>query len=153
MKPNYHVHKVPHKTKKEFAYSTAIAFGVVTELILVAAQYLFLAFNKVMNQEMSMTFSTEYMMTRGFYVFMILGIIVYATFTHYFLRNYSISSLAFLVVYLVAGAAVEIAFYLSISATFQGAFIYSIFEKGLGVAMGAIWYFAMSKNNELFNLV
>lgn len=149
MKPNYHVHNVSHKTKKAFTYSTAITFGVVTELILVAAQYLLLAFNKVMNQSMSMTFSTEYMITRGFFVFMILGIIMYATFTHYFFRNYSISSLAFLVVYLAAGAAVEITFYLSITATFQGAFLYSIFEKGLGVAMGAIWYFAISKNNEL----
>jgi hypothetical protein len=148
MKPNYHVHGTPHQTKKEFNYTLAIAYGIATELILVFAQYLFLAFNRLMDENMSMTFSTNYMMTRGVYVFLALGIIVYAMFVLYFLRHYKIQSFAYLLVYVIAGAAIEITFYLSISATYQGVYLYSILDKVVGVAMGAIGYFILSKPDE-----
>lgn len=148
MKPNYHVHGTPHKVKKEFTYSTAIMFGVITELILVLAQFLFLAFNRIMSENMSLSFSTDYMMTRGFYVFQVLGIIAYAMFVFYFLRNYTLQTLGLLLVYVVAGAAIEISFYLTISANYQGAFVYSILDKALGVALGVIGYFAMSSPEE-----
>lgn len=148
MKPNYHVHKTAHKDKKEFTYSLAIVYGVVTELVLVLAQFVFLAFRKLMNQDMTITFSTEYMMSSGFFVFQILGIVVYAFVAYQIIHRYTISSLAFMLVFLVAGGAVELTFYLSIPATYQGAFLYSILDKTLGVAMGMIGYFVMSRPNE-----
>lgn len=148
MKPNIHVQRTSHKEKKEFTYSLAIMYGVATELILILAQYAFLAFNRLMHEDMSMNFSTEYMMTRGFFVFQVLGIIAYAMFVFYFMRNYTFKSLAFLLAYLLAGAAIEITFYLSISAAYQGAFVYSILDKALGIGLGAIGYFAMSGPDE-----
>jgi hypothetical protein len=149
MKPNYHIHHPSHieKPKKEFTYSIAIAYGVVTELFLIVAQYVFLAINSSMNPEISMAFTTEYMMTRGFFVFQILGIIVYAVIVYQIVRKYTITSLAFMLVFLVAGALVELTFYVSIQATFQGAFFYSMLDKTIGAVLGAIVYYTLGSSN------
>jgi hypothetical protein len=150
MKPNYNIHQPSHidKPKKELTYSTAIAYGVITELFLIVAQYVFLAINSSLNPEISMAFTTEYMMTRGFFVFQILGIIAYAIIVYQIVRKYTITSLAFMLVFLVAGAIVELTFYLSIQATFQGAFFYSMLDKTIGAVMGAIVYYTLGSNNK-----
>jgi hypothetical protein len=137
------------KTKKDFTYSRAIAYGVATELFLVVVQYILLAMYHRNNPGSSFTFSTEYMMSRGFYIFLIPGLIVYATVVFMIMRNYTLSSVAYLFAFLLAAAAVEVTFYLSISADYQGAFLYSILDKVIGSALGAIGYFALNGSEEV----
>lgn len=137
------------KTKKELTYGRAILFGLITEVALIAIQYVLLVIYHSKNPGTEFSFTSEYMMSRGFYVFLIPGFILYATVVFLLMRNYTIGSVAFLFVFLLAAAAVEVAFYLSIAATYQGAFVYSILEKAVGAALGAIGYFAMNGTHEV----
>lgn len=150
MKPNYHIRHSSHieKPKKEFTYSIAIAFGVVTELALIAVQFIFLTINSYLNPGSSISFSSKYMLSQGFFIFLITGIILYGIIVYQIVRRYSISSLAYMLVFLVAGGLIELAFYLSIQAAFQGAFFYSILDKVIGAFMGALVYFTMGKRSE-----
>jgi hypothetical protein len=137
------------KTKKDFTYSRAIAYGVVTELILVVVQYILLAIYHSKNPESAFSFSTEYMMSRGFYIFLIPGFIMYATMMFLIMRNFTITSVAYLFVFLLSAAAVEVTFYLSIAANYQGAFLYSILDKVIGSALGVIGYYSVGIPEEV----
>ncbi len=137
------------KTKKEFTYGRAIAYGIAAELVLIAVQYVLLAIYNTKNPGTPFSFTTEYMMSRGFYVFLIPGFIMYATAVFLILNRYTISSVVYLFAFLLAAAAVEVTFYLSIAANYQGAFLYSILDKVVGAALGAIGYFAMSDPKEV----
>ncbi len=136
------------KTKKEFTYSRAIIYGIATELVLVVVQYIVLAFYHSKNPESTFSFSTEYMMTRGFYIFLIPGFIMYATMVFLIMRNFTITSVTYLFVYLLAAAIVEVAFYLSITASYQGVFLYSILDKVIGSALGVIGYYSVGRREE-----
>jgi hypothetical protein len=74
---------------------------------------------------------------------------VYATVVFMIMRNYTLASVAYLFAFLLAAAAVEVTFYLSITADYQGAFLYSILDKVIGSALGAIGYFALSGSEEV----
>jgi len=137
------------KTKKDFTYGRAIVYGVAAELLLVVVQYILLAIYHSKNPESTFSFNTEYMMSRGFYIFLIPGFIVYATMVYLIMRNYTIASVGYLFALLLAAAAVEVTFYLSIAASYQGAFLYSILDKVIGSALGAIGYFALNNTGEV----
>ena len=55
-------------------------------------------------------------------------------------------SAAYLFTFLMAAAVIEVAFYLTIAAKYQGAFVYTILDKVIGSALGAIGYFSISKS-------
>ncbi len=137
------------KTKKEFTYGRAIMFGVASELVLVVIQYILLAIYHSKNPESSFSFSTDYMMSRGFYFFLIPGFIMYATMVFMIMRNYTIASAAYLLAFLLAAAAVEVIFYLTISANYQGAFLYSVLDKVIGAALGIIGYYSVGRTEEV----
>jgi len=136
------------KTKKDFTYGRALIYGVATELVLVGVQYMLLAIYHSKNPESAFSFSTEYMMSRGFYIFLIPGFIMYATMVFLIMRNFTITSATYLFVYLLAAAVVEVAFYLSITASYQGVFLYSILDKVIGSALGVIGYYSVGRREE-----
>jgi len=136
------------KTKKDFSYGRAVIYGVATELVLVGVQYMLLAIYHSKNPESAFSFSTEYMMSRGFYIFLIPGFILYATMVFLIMRNFTITSVTYLLVYLLAAAVVEVAFYLSITASYQGVFLYSILDKVIGSALGVIGYYSVGRREE-----
>jgi len=136
------------KTKKELTYGRAILFGIGTELILIAVQYVLLAIYHSKNPQLAFSFSSEYMMTRGFYIFLIPGFIMYAMVIYLMLQKYAIASVAYVFVLLLVAAVIEVIFYLSIAATYQGAFVFSILDKVVGAALGAIGYFAVGRTEE-----
>jgi hypothetical protein len=136
------------KTKKDFTYGRALMYGVATELVLVVVQYILLAIYHSKNPETAFSFSTEYMMSRGFYIFLIPGFIMYATMVFLIMRNFTITSVSYLFAFLLAAAVVEVAFYLSIAASYQGAFLYSILDKVIGSALGVIGYYSVGRREE-----
>lgn len=136
------------KKMKELNYGRAIAFGIASELALLSAQYLLLIINHLGNVETPISFTTEYMMSSGFYIFLIPGFILFATVVFFIMRNYTIPSVAYLLVFLLVAAVIEVIFYLSITANYQGAFVYSILDKVLGTGLGVIGYFAVGTPEE-----
>ncbi|MBI1769207.1 MAG: hypothetical protein HYR67_12625 [Bacteroidetes bacterium] len=133
------------KTKKNFTYGHAIGYGIAIELILVFVQYLLLTIYHSKNPASAFSFSTEYMMSSGFYIFLIPGFILYATVVFLIMNKFTMASPAYLFVFLLTAAAIELTFYLSITANYQGAFVYSILDKVIGTALGVIGYYAMGE--------
>lgn len=136
------------KTTKELSYGRAVSFGVAAELGLIAIQYVLLGFYNIMNPGTSFSFSSEYMMSRGFYFFLIPGFIMFATAVFFILRKYAIPPVAVLFGFLLSAAVIEVIFYLTIAATYQGVFVYSILDKIVGTALGVIGYFAVGMPEE-----
>ena len=133
------------KTKKDFTYGRAIAYGVATELVLVIAQYLLLIIYHSLNPTSVFSFSSDYMMSTGFYIFLIPGFILYATVAFLIFNKLEFYSPSYLLAFILTAAVIEITFYLSIAASYQGAFVYSILDKVIGTALGVIGYFAMNE--------
>lgn len=136
------------KTKKNFTYGHAIGYGIATELVLVMVQYLLLTIYQGKNPTSAFSFSTEYMMSTGFYIFLIPGFILYATVVFLIMSKFTMASPVYLLVFLLTAAAIEVGFYLSIPANYQGAFVYSILDKVIGSALGVIGYYTMSRPEE-----
>jgi len=94
-----------------------------------------------MSLETPAVFNADYMMTRGFYIFQIIGFFAYAVMVYMLINRYRISSLKVIWVFLVAGAIMELSFYLIIQADYQGAFLFSILDKSVAATFGGIVYF------------
>lgn len=137
------------KTKKELTYGRAIAFGVATELVLVLVQYVLLAVYRTNDPNVPFAFTNEYMMSRGFYIFLIPGFILYATVVFLIMQKYTITSPVYLLAFLLAAATIEVSFYLSIAADYKGPFVYSVLDKVIGAALGVIGFYAISKSRQL----
>lgn len=136
------------KTNKNFTYGHAIGYGIALELFLVIIQYLLLAVFQRNHPGTDFSFNTGYMMSRGFYIFLVPGFIVCATVVYLLLQKYVMSSFSYLFILLLTSAVIEVAFYLSISADYQGAFLFSILDKVIGAGLGVIGYFAVGKPKE-----
>lgn len=150
MKPIYSRTKISftEKNKENLTYGRAIVFGIVTELLLMVIQFVTLSIYYNRHPGTTHTFSTEYMMSQGFYVFLVPGFILFATIVFFVMVKYNITSVAYLFVFLLAAAVIEIAFYLTIDARYQGPFVYSVLDKVIGTGLGAIGYFAIGKPDE-----
>ena len=136
------------KTKKELTYGRAIAFGVATELFLVLVQYVLLALYRTNDPDIPFAFTNEYMMSRGFYIFLIPGFILYATVVFVIMQKYTIASPAYLLAFLLAAAVIEVGFYLTIEADYKGPFVYSVLDKVIGAALGVIGHFVVGKSEK-----
>jgi hypothetical protein len=129
------------KAKTNFTYKQAILLGVLTELVLIAIQFIYIKIYVSMNPGENLAFDTDFMRYRGFYVFQIIGFFVY-TFTVYMIINrYHIRLLNYILAYLIAGGIMELSFYLMIQADYEGAFVYSILDKFIAAVFGAVLYF------------
>lgn len=129
------------KKIQDFTWKRAIAYGIATELFLIALQFVYLRVYAAMNPETAMAFNADYMMTSGFYIFQIIGFFVYAVTVYLLNARYRIPSLKVILVYLITGGIMELSFYLIIQAEYQGAFLYSILDKFVAAVFGAIVYF------------
>jgi hypothetical protein len=140
-------HTVEQTPKSALTYGRAIVFGIASELILFVVQYLllFLYYNR--HPGSAFSFTTEYMATRGFYVFLIPGFILFATIVYFIMRRYTVNSAAYLFVFLLTAAVLEVAFYLSIAASYRGPFVYSVLDKVIGTALGVIGYYAIGRTD------
>lgn len=132
------------KKNIEFTYNKAIALGIITELFLFAVQFVYLKIYSGMNPEAPTTFNTEYMMTRGFYIFQIIGFFVYVVTVYLINSRYTVKALGVLLAYVITGGIMELMFYLIIQAGYQGAFLYSILDKFIAAVFGAIVYYYTS---------
>ncbi|ELR73272.1 hypothetical protein C900_04783 [Fulvivirga imtechensis AK7] len=95
---------------KELNYKQVILLGMVTELMLVFIQFIYLKLNS--NTDASLAFTTEYMRYTGFYVFQIIGFFVYTIAVFVLLKKFHVTSFYKILFFIVAGGVVELSFYL-----------------------------------------
>lgn len=127
--------------KKTLTFQYAILFGLITEMILIVAQLLYMNFYVKHTPGVEFIFTTEYMMSQGFYIFQIVGFFMYTTTIYFLFKAYHISTLGKIISYIITGGIVELLFYLIIQAGYEGAFLYSILDKFVAAAFGTIFYF------------
>lgn len=135
------------KTENGFTYTRAILYGVLTELSLVLFQFIYLKNYTDRIPEADFNFSSEYMMSNGFYVFQIIGFIVYTIIVFVLIRKVKVNIINKVLTLIVAGAVVELLFYAIIPSDYQMAFFYSVLDKFIAGAFGAIVYFYTSDSD------
>ena len=137
------------KTRKEFTYAKAILYGVLTELTLVLFQFIYLKNYTTNNPGTDFVFTSDYMMSRGFYVFQIAGFFVYTIVVFILVRKMMVKTFYKILTMLVTGALLELTFYAIVPADYQFAFFYSILDKFIAGFFGAVVYFYSSDDKQV----
>jgi hypothetical protein len=124
-----------------FSYGRAILYGILTELVLVVAQFVILKDYTNTNPDTDFAFSSTYMMSTGFYVFQVVGFFVYFTVVFTLMRKIKEKPLYKILALIIAGAVVELTFYAFAQADYQLAYFYSVLDKFVAGAAGSIVYY------------
>lgn len=132
---------------KEFSYTRAILYGVATELLLVLLQFIYLKSYTTNQPDVEFTFTSEYMMSRGFYVFQIIGFFVYSVVVFLLIRKIKLNTFNKILVMILAGVVVELTFYAIVPADYQMAYFYSVLDKFVAGVFGSIVYFYSSDSD------
>jgi len=128
------------RTNNDLGYKQMFLYGLFTEVMVIAIQFIYLSIYENNNPEAASGFTTDYIKTRGFVIFQVLGFFIYATAVFMLLNKMQGNYLRKILIFLIACALVELTFYLLIKANFEGAFLYSILDKFVGAALAAIFY-------------
>jgi len=132
------------KTNSDFTYARAITYGVLTELLLVLTQFIYLKYYANNNPEAGFVFTSDYMINRGFYVFQIIGFFVYTILVFVLIRKIKVNTFNKILAMIVTGAVVELTFYAIVPADYELAFFFSVLDKFIAGIFGAIVYFYSS---------
>ncbi|MEQ9412790.1 MAG: hypothetical protein RIF39_03115 [Cyclobacteriaceae bacterium] len=128
-------------TGTNFTYGRAMVYGVLTELLLVLAQFVILKDYTHANPDSDFAFSSAYMMSTGFYVFQVVGFFNYFTVVFTLMRKIKEKPLYKILALILAGAVVELTFYALAQADYQIAYFYSVLDKLVAGAFGTIVYY------------
>ncbi|UXE67237.1 MAG: hypothetical protein KA713_01130 [Chryseotalea sp. WA131a] len=132
------------KTNSDFTYARAITYGVLTELLLVLTQFIYLKYYANNNPEVGFVFTSDYMINRGFYVFQIIGFFVYTVVVFVLIRKIKVNTFKKILALIVTGAVIELTFYAIVPADYELAFFFSVLDKFIAGIFGAIVYFYSS---------
>lgn len=129
------------KNTKELTYPRLFALGILSELVLIAFQFIYINIYAANNHGTVQGFTSDYMQDKGFYIFQVVGFFVYSVFA--FLLNSKIQEniLYKLLAFLSGGAIAELTFYLVIQADYQGVYFYSILDKVMAAIFGTIVFY------------
>lgn len=125
-----------------------VVYGLLTEIVLVLIQFIYVEVFIASGAENDVTFTDQYMRQTGFIIFQVIGFFVYTLATYLLLKRLRTNVIAKIVMFLIAGSAVELAFYLFMQANYTGAFLYSIFDKFVAGAFGAIIYYFADRGHK-----
>ncbi len=132
------------KTNNDITYTRAILYGIIAELILVLVQFVYLKNYVDNHSDADFTFTSEYMMSQGFYVFQIIGFIFYTVIVFTLIRNIKTNLFYKILALIIAGSVVELTFYGIVPADYQMAYFYSILDKFIAGTFGTIVYYYTS---------
>lgn len=125
------------KSQNGLSLKQVLSIGLVTELILITFQFIVLKI-WLLNKVQAYSFSTEYMRSTGFYVFLIGGFFIYLFVSSTIVPRISEGIIRKLIALIVLAGLMEMAFYLSIPAHWEAVFWYSIISKVIATAFGVI---------------
>jgi hypothetical protein len=127
------------KNKTGLGYPQVILFAVVTELTLIAIQFGYLKVYS-MNTNAEFAFTAEYMKSRGFYIFQIIGFFLYTIIVYLMTGKMTSGISTKLASFVVAGGIVELGFYIFMTDHYEGAYLYSILDKIIATSFGLILF-------------
>jgi hypothetical protein len=128
------------KTETAFTIKHAIAAGLLMELILFLIQFAYLRFYAT-KSDVDFAFTSEYMSTNGFYIFLIIGFLLYSSVVFYIIKKFHSVNFGKILILLIAGGIVEIFFYIFIQADFEFAYVFSVLDKFIAGVFAMILYF------------
>jgi hypothetical protein len=126
------------KKTTDLSFRKIALIAVATELVLITIQLINLGLYVRNHPGTKAEFSTEYIMNSGFFIYQVLGFFLYVTLVYVLAGRITSRLIQKLIVFVLAGGAAELLFYLTIQADYQGAFLYSIFDKLIATAFGLI---------------
>lgn len=127
------------KARNGFAYFHVVLIAAIAEFILIAVQFIYLKFY-ISNSDPEFAFTTEYMKSRGFYIFQIVGFFLYTTIVYFIIGKLYEKVFNKLLLLVAAGGIIELTFYIVMQAGYEGAFLYSILDKIIAAAFGTILF-------------
>lgn len=125
-----------------------ILYGILLELVLVSVQFIYVEFFVTTAPGEELAFTAEYMRQTGFLIFQVIGFFVYVLVTYLLLQCLVHNKLSKILAFVVAGAVVELVFYLFMQAAFSGAFLYSILDKFVAGAFGALLFYFKDRGHK-----
>lgn len=124
--------------KTSLSAQKVIVFALALEIGLMIIQFLYM---KLFLPEI-VTFSDTFMQNTGFFIFQILGFFTFLLLAQYVFKNSGDFIFRNALLLFFSGAIIEIGFYLFMQASYQGAFLYSVFDRIVALAFGIIISFA-----------
>lgn len=128
------------KTPKGLSFGKIVLAALLAEVLLIGVQIVALQVYLTNVDGTSFRFDDTYMQSTGFYVFMVAGFYVYAVMAYNILPRVKEHIVQKLMLFVVVGGSVEVAFYLLVQASYQGVFVYSILEKVIATASALILF-------------
>ena len=133
------------RNRNGLTYPRLIALGVFTELLLLAVQYIYINIS-ASEAGTGARFTSEYMRNSGFYIFQVAGFFLYTVVVYLLNKSIRGNLMYKLLAFLVGGALVEMSFYLTIQASYQGVFVYSLLDKAMAAVFASIvFYYSTDK--------
>jgi len=129
------------KATKEFSIRFAVGAGIMMEIILILVQFMYLIFYTVVHPGSDPSFTSEFMISRGFYIFQILGFFLYCIATFYLIRYYQVKNISSILIFIGTGGVIEIIFYGLTGIDYQIAYFFSVMDKFIAALFGIILYF------------
>ena len=119
----------------KFSYQRLILYGIVTELLLIALQFVYI---RIYSGPNNFVFNDNYMRYEGFYIFQLIGFFLYVTATYWLSNRIHKDLFIHIAVFVIAGCLLEFAFYFIIQAKWQGVFLYSVLSKLIAGVFGIV---------------
>ena len=102
------------KPKKGLSYFQIILIALLTEMTLIIIQFVYMNVFAGTEPGSELAFTTEYMMTTGFFIFQIIGFILYTLVVYLLSIRLQEKILNKILVLVITGGIVELSFYLII---------------------------------------
>lgn len=126
--------------KNGLTYVQIISIALLAELTLMVLQLIYFKIYAGDNAGSGWNFTSDYMKTRGFYIFQIIGFFLYTFVSYVAAGRMHEKIIKKAIVLLVTGGIIELSFYLVMQADYEGAFLFSILDKVIAVTFGLILY-------------
>lgn len=135
-------------TDQDRSLGQMILYGLLLELVLILVQFIYVELFVATSPAEEVAFTEQYMRQTGFIIFQVIGFFVYVLATYLLLQRLLHNKIGKIIVFLVAGALLELVFYLFMQASYSGAFLYSILDKLVAAAFGALIYYFKDRGHK-----
>ncbi|MEJ2005637.1 MAG: hypothetical protein P8X57_11880 [Cyclobacteriaceae bacterium] len=122
--------------KKPVSTGGIIGIAVLIEAVLILLQFIVLRMSTESGQ--TPAFDSDYIQSRGFFIFQIIGFFAYAIAAFYLCRRHAGNVFQKLLILVIAGGIIEVGFYIISQAHYEGAYLYSVTDKLIGSVIGWI---------------
>lgn len=128
------------KTTNEITYGQVAWAALFIELILAAAQFMYLTLYSRANPAIEIALPSDYLRTGGFYGFQIAGVLFYAFVVYIIAMMSPPKPLKKVLALIVIGGLIELSVYVMMQTAIGGAVVFSFLDKILAAALGLMLY-------------